>query len=220
MTSWQISTPLEGQHWLRASGAMLAVVLLVLGLPASVAALTLVQDDRSITTVFSDGTPTLRDEPGPGELSWSGNIGSASQTSSIGPAELSGSASVSTFSDIEFVGGTSTFDITFSVGTQTPFDFSVEFQGDGISGNFVYRTSLIGSGGVVFDFLDFAGANPVVFDFDALLAPDTYRFVVQNGASGGNGVGGFDFSFQVVPEPSSALLLGAGLIALARSRRY
>lgn len=207
----QMSIPPGG----RCRGVAAALVLLVLWIPAVAVALTLGQDDRSVSTVFSDGTPAVVDEPDPGELVWVGTSGSASQMSSIGMAQLAGSASVSTFSDVEFVGGAAVFDITFSVDSETPFDFSVEFQGDGISGNFVYRTSLTGGGGAVFDFLDFAGDRPVEYDFAGLLPADNYRFVVSNSASGGNGSGGFDFTFNIVPEPGTALLLGAGLVALA-----
>lgn len=205
----------RGENRARSWGALLVFILL---LPHATLGITLVQDNRQVRTIFSDGTPTMVDAPGQGELNWTGSTGSATQASSIGTSQLSGTATVFTFSDVEFVGGTSTFDITFSVDDPTAINYSAEFLGDGFGGNFTYRTSLVGSNGALFDFLDFAGALPVPFSFTGTLAPDTYRFRVENSAGGGNGSGGFNFNFQVVPEPSVALLLGASLAVLVLRR--
>ena len=55
------------------------------------------------------------------------------------------------------------------------------------------------------------------FAFAGTLGPGVYRVLVSQTYVQGSGQ--FDFELDIVPEPSTALLLGAGLIALGSRRR-
>lgn len=55
--------------------------------------------------------------------------------------------------------------------------------------------------------------------YNATLGPGDYQLVLDVDPFGGNGQGAFDFTFTLVPEPGTALLLASGLVAVAARRR-
>lgn len=206
-------------------------VSLLLPLAASAVGFALVQDDRRVSNAFSDGTPSASDTPEVGELDWSGAVPLASQQSSIGGSSMSGTGAASVFSDIEFGGGNTTFDVIFDVAQATPVEFLADFTYDNQAfGSLFFEAALTRGSDTLFrDARDgdsfpvedppFSGSFTNQVTFNGTLDPGTYRLLVRISSSGGNADGTFGFGFDVVPEPSTGVLVGAGLAVIAARRR-
>src|SRR5687767_14950412 len=152
---------------------------------------------------------------------WQHSI-TSSQDSSFGPVLLAGTGSVSVGNSNpgDWITVESLYDITFDVDVATPYQLTGALTARSDSGT---RTQLTLSGDVeIFSARTpgESGEHLVDFDHAGVLDPGRYRLQVRAWTGGLFLQDGqlASFQFQLVPEPTSALLLGLGLALLTRGR--
>jgi len=151
----------------------------------------------------------------------------AGQTSSVDTQGASGSGYAYAGIDSQYYGssGRSTFDITFTVTTATPYSLSGDLEIEHGS-LFASMLTLYQGATALQSWTADWSAEQVSFGVSGVLAPGTYRLVAEAtagpsdyGVDQGYTGASYDFAF-VVPEPATGLLVGLGMVSLAlRSRR-
>lgn len=151
----------------------------------------------------------------------------AGQTSSVDTQGASGAGYAYAGIDSQYYGssGRSTFDITFTVTSATPYSLSGDLEIE-LGSYFVSTLTLYQGATALQSWTADWSDEQVSFGVSGVLAPGTYRLVAEAtagpsdyGVDQGYTGASYDFVF-VVPEPATALLVGLGLLSLAlRSRR-
>lgn len=151
----------------------------------------------------------------------------AGQTSSADTQGVSGSGYAYAGIDSQYYGssGRSTFDITFTVTSATPYSLSggLEIEHGSL---FLSTLTLYQGATALQSWTADWDEEQVSFGVSGVLAPGTYRLVAEAtagpsdyGVDQGYAGASYDFVF-VVPEPATALCVSLGLLSLAlRSRR-
>lgn len=155
---------------------------------------------------------------------------SADQLSDLAPLSIiaTGTSGASAASGVIFAEGESSLTATFDITSPSPYTLSGEVDGFVTTlccGDFAGDATIelsFGGGPVIHSVSQDTAFTPVTFDFSGILAPGTYTLeaiafsqaTVDDGSSAS-----FDFSFDVVPEPSSVLITIGVLLCLV-SRRH
>ena len=152
----------------------------------------------------------------------------ASQSSEIEPLSVTGSAAVDATAtgDTAYATGSSHFSLTFDLPDSSPYELDANL--------FAYST-VAGPLAITFLWLTDGTTNPVIvggsasaegaplffIDTSGVLPAGRYRLEADSQGGGmpySTASMTFDFTFTVIPEPSTALLLAGGLAALAARR--
>jgi hypothetical protein len=167
-------------------------------------------------------------------LSVSSAHATASQRSAIEPLSVTGSGAVDATSagSPAFASGSSFFSLTFDLADSSPYELDATLLAlSNVAGpmasTFLQLTDVvtnqtIASGGASSD-----GFSLLFIDTSGVLPSGRYRLEVNSqvlGLPNTTQSTSFDFTFTIIPEPSTALLLGSGLAAVgvrwrARARR-
>ena len=143
---------------------------------------------------------------------WAGE--QAVQDSAISSLELSGSLLADTTS-VDSIAN-SWFEVEFQVDEATPFSLSSVYDPNYPEGSFERGAF------VSFSFLPFCTSTFDVCNTSGVLQPGTYVFrasLVGSGSHNYSNAATLDFSLVLVPEPSTALLMGLGLLGLVATSR-
>jgi hypothetical protein len=156
-----------------------------------------------------------------------GNETFALQSSAMNAVQMTASGEAGVWVDI-FTNGPlaySTFHVEFEITEATPFtlDGSISRHDFRLAGTAEADVSLrLSSGGVDLYFLETgAGFTPLTLPVSASgeLAPGVYELYVSAVANATNlGGASYDIAFSVLPEPTTATLLLAGLLAFVAGR--
>lgn len=224
------------------SRVVLPMLVLVFVASPAWAAIVLQADGRSVSAF---GEPCTEPEPGqiecgayeseeftpsvpfaPFNASASAAGEGASQSSSMDAlaGTMSAGGAASSFSDVGYASGVSLFEIEFSITTPTNIVLSGHVEADEYYGFGEGRAQvrLLQGTSVLY------GAYAIVTGdywyedviFDDVLAPGTYVIeALADGYGGSLSTYGLSFESTPVPEPGTASLVAAGLLALAAGRR-
>lgn len=189
----------------------------LLAQPAAATPLTLVADGRSVQASWIDYIGGGNDIAWPSSpfapFDFHGETGgvTASQNTSVTENAMGGSLAYTGFADppcCRFAVGGSFFDITFDADVAASYTWTSSALGS-VSASLVDTTT---------NTLVFETSSPGFFsDSGFLTAGDRYRLILEAEAVQ-VGSSGWDFSFSVVPEPSTLSLTGLGLLVVARRR--
>lgn len=124
-------------------------------------------------------------------------------------------------------GASSSLVASFTLDTARRFTANGSFEGDiETGGSSVYDAtidvSLVGPGGVVFQIFESDDSVSAILAEEGVLLPGAYTLTISIAGRDRHGLGGdgeFTLLTQAIPEPGTALLVGAGLAGLARAGR-
>jgi hypothetical protein len=199
------------------------------GLPSLAIAnpVTLISDDRG---GYSVGQPCWEDyetyeytcgpsynnsySPPSDFADWNGG----GQNTKVAPLEMSGTGSGSAYSDYGWSEANTTFDITFDVVSAVTMVltgnlWSSSYWGGGEAGMWLEKDGVQILSAVAYD-------DDIDLIFNEILLPAQYRLKFYTAANPISDAGfSFDVEITPVPEPSTALLVGFGLLLVGRASR-